>query len=690
MKNKVAFLLFILSFIVTTITQAQTDVNYFEFYPASAMQLGKGFVKDDFTKTFKDALKVDGYDTETNNAISSYLGMSVIYDAQTLKDKFHLDSKVEARYLTFKGSASFNMDFSSTFQSNSLTILLEANSEFGKLYLKNPQLDPKAAALLQQGSTGYAQFKTDYGTHFVNAIRRGISVYAVITISNISRDLQNKIGFQTSGEASFGVGGGSFKLDISKEMVNASQQKRIDVKVLAKGGQGIGALDGIIKSLTFETDNIDKIMNEIGKYVANLDYKASAPIGYFTSPYTQYGLDHRDIWTDERERIIQGITKEYNRLYIINQNIDKYADKSNYKYLLIDSAKIKEIANYSVLIKERLGNLAKLHKKSLTEEDLTQIIIPAKLEIPLDRLIPKLPDFDIIHDWVGELMSDNNSDDHDIHTLPLDFYVFSTENITSQLKLIENIELLEDDKVALDFKKILRDDKVISFLPVELKNGIYCARVNSIELDKEFKKCEESVYKSITSDWGSKDVFYRVRITDVFGRTFVRNYSVGTFRKSSTGHTSVSYSGKDNNQFSLMPYQNNRLLIDMPVYTMPSNTDTLYLFSQPVLSGVSTGIDLSKYYSIKFDENFRFAGFSCLQPLGLTKFPLTHLKTYNIISVPIPISFPFNAIRYYWSVSPQKIQFNEVTQKVSNYQGTIEVPLEKIIGSKKEVSIPIK
>ncbi|HEX2787610.1 MAG TPA: hypothetical protein VHP32_06860 [Ignavibacteria bacterium] len=686
MRNRVIYSLFIiLSLLVTPFTQAQTDVNYFEFYPVSSMQLGKGFVKDDFTKTFKDALTIDSYDTATNNAINSYLGMSVIYDAQTLKDKFHLDSKIEARYLTFKGSASFNMDFNSAFQSNSLTILLEATSEFGQIRLNNPRLDPSAATLLRQGSTGYAQFKTDYGTHFVNAIRRGISVYAVITISNISRDLQNKIGFQTKGEASFGVGSGSFKLDISKEMVKASQQKRIDVKVLAKGGQGIGALDGIIKSLTFDTDNIDKIMNEIGNYVSNLNYKASAPIGYFTSPYSQYGLDHRDIWTDERERIVHEITQEYNRLYLINENIDKYTDKSNYKYLLIDLTKIKEIEEYSIIIKTRLSELVKLHRTSLTEEDLTKIHIPPKLEIPLERLIPKLPNFDIIHN------PRVNENFPIFKKLPLDFYVFSDANFPDQLNLIENIELLADDKVALDFRSILKSDKTISFLPIELISTVYCAKVNPTELEKELKKFEEGIYKSITTDWGNKEVFYKVKLTDVFGRTFINNFYTGTYYKRSDGTNWVNYFPRNNTQFIYLPYQSNRLMIDMPSYSLPSKIDTFYLFSQPIIKNSTNPIDLEKYYNIKLSKGLAvLAGFSTEQPLGLTKYPLTTLKVQNTINIPIPLSFPFDAIKYYWSVSPQKLQYNETTQQVSNYEGTIEVILEDFIGASKVISIPIK
>lgn len=389
MKRKIWVLISLIMCLSSNQLRGQSGQYSYAYHPEYSFRLGYGLSKDDFTKSFPIPAIKFKHDTSSNSAVSFSVTASIVYDEKSMREKFGIDTKIEARGLGWKGGASMNQMNDQFFKMNSLNVIISAKTEFGKVSLSDIELTGQAAALLADKE----QFLERYGSEYIYEVRRGAFVYLVINISNVSQETQNKLGFGLSGSVDFGVGGGGASVSVNQELFEASKSGRINVEVFGVGGAGAAGFGDLINKLTPDGDNLKFIKEEVGRYVKTLSHKAAVPIGYKSATYSQLGIQYKDPWTMEREAIIEKVATEYKRLSRISENLESLNNPDQiYKALLIDSAQEAYITQTNIKIKERVVALAKLHKAILTHPD-SLFNEPQILTIDFKELLPKFPRF---------------------------------------------------------------------------------------------------------------------------------------------------------------------------------------------------------------------------------------------------------------------------------------------------------
>jgi hypothetical protein len=138
--------------------------NYFSYHPMSIMSLGLGYSPEDLSQAKLRAIEYTERAAE-GGALNTEFAIVLVTDSAQLKDALHLDLKVDASYLVFKGSSSFAYDQSALFSADSATVVISATSEYARLTMEGAHLSKEAKALINAGQM--ADFERTYGSRYV-------------------------------------------------------------------------------------------------------------------------------------------------------------------------------------------------------------------------------------------------------------------------------------------------------------------------------------------------------------------------------------------------------------------------------------------------------------------------------------------------------------------------------------------
>lgn len=532
---------------------AQNDYLY---NPMESFYLGRGFSKQDYSKSFYlEAIKYK-VDTQTNNATNYFLNSEIIFDEKTLRDKLHFDTKIQSKSLKYKASAKFNLDIEKNFNFNSLNILFEASSEFGKLYISEISLKQEAALLLNDPSDpSRKKFTEKYGTGFMSEQRRGVYIYAMISISNISSDLRNQISFSASGSLKTSAVNASAKININKEIYEANKTNRISIKVWGSGGEGISLLANVFQNLSSNTNNIDSIKSALATYIRTLDYTKSVPIGFKGASYDLFGIEYKDLWTEENEERIATLFDQYHKFESINKSIKELLNSENeYKKMLLSDSQISELKKQQKKVTKYMSVLAELHKKTVANPD-NRDEIPEMEEPDLSSLIPIFPVFRPAF-WLSPSSETQFSTQYNLYSIPqtnlLDIKVTGSQEITqpylnystylgsesfrlpglviynnfndkNYFKLIDDIKILNNGQEFISFKQSLNNDQKLNLKSTDY---IVSTHLSSLDKEKNFFMIINKLYEDYAKQnqdynngsTNTLNIDYKVVIQDVFQR----------------------------------------------------------------------------------------------------------------------------------------------------------------------------
>ena len=156
-----------------------------------------------------------------------------------------MNSKIDASYLIFKGGAKFNFRYTASSAEDSATVIVNAESEFGRKDLVHPKLTPEAQKIVANS----ALFARTCGSRFVNIKRRGASVSAILTIHGLTKEEKTSISGGVTGEGGWGPLSGSASANFEAELAKAAKVGHADIQVVATGGNGFGGLGDTVKAL---------------------------------------------------------------------------------------------------------------------------------------------------------------------------------------------------------------------------------------------------------------------------------------------------------------------------------------------------------------------------------------------------------------------------------------------------------
>ncbi|TGQ20038.1 MAG: hypothetical protein E5V67_09270 [Mesorhizobium sp.] len=290
----------------------EADPRFYGYSEKTALALGLGFEPRDITD-FKRPC-IDFVKTQLDAGPSSTnFSLTYVKDASQLDFATHVDSKANAAFLVFKANASFSMDTKFAYDANSISVVMTAETHYGRWGLDpKAKLTPEATALL----TTPTKFAETCGTRYVAVEDRASSISVLITLLSVDTDIMTSFQSEFGGSGGWGQLSASAQAKFSFALSLAAQQDRLVVGLGAVGGKGLGGLKDSIESLAqIEKDPAAAILKALGNALAGFDANNAAPILYTVASMEQFGFDASaiDPWTDLRERNLRGIVAEYRR-----------------------------------------------------------------------------------------------------------------------------------------------------------------------------------------------------------------------------------------------------------------------------------------------------------------------------------------------------------------------------------------
>jgi hypothetical protein len=367
------------------------DPQTYYYHPKTALGLGLGFDPAASTTPKLPCIVAKKVPIDPG-AVSTNLSMTYVRSWDQLNIAMKVDTKADASYLAFKGNSSFSMDTSTTFQSNAITVVMTASSDFGRWGLDaDAKLTDEAKTLLANGQ----EFARVCGTRYVAFERRGASVSAVITLLSTQSD------FKASFDAEFGGSGGWGPLSASAQakfhsaLSNAAQQARINVQVGATGGVGLAALQQTVEKLaSVEKDPINAIFGALGASLNGFTKDNASPVEYTVAPMDFFGWNPATIdpWNDLKERKLRALVLAYREAGIQLDSVTAMENGSFPLNKVLPKSLIDDFIHKKPSLLSYIQGLADAHKKCKDNKNVIDCDVPLGKVTIIDETLQHLLD----------------------------------------------------------------------------------------------------------------------------------------------------------------------------------------------------------------------------------------------------------------------------------------------------------
>jgi len=151
---------------------AQCTGNCLGYYPSTPLHLGAGFLINNpsqpFTSNFLNTIQ-----TDTIHAQQTNFYCNIISNESSLKQALHVGGYLSVSTIAYDLDASFSVSSGSFYSSNSVTLALYANTDFGSVRIVNPTLNTNAQNYLN--ANGSDAFINHYGDNFISQEELGTS-----------------------------------------------------------------------------------------------------------------------------------------------------------------------------------------------------------------------------------------------------------------------------------------------------------------------------------------------------------------------------------------------------------------------------------------------------------------------------------------------------------------------------------
>lgn len=351
------------------------EPRYYSYHPRSPLALGKGFSPARLEEPKPQCVKGTAPDPAPgaiNTTYESYL----VFDSQQLKEVLKLDARIDASYLSFSASASFNYKYSSMFSANSLTFVVQAESEYRPRHFLPPhELEGFVQAIVKSPGalTVAGAVYQACGTHIALVERRGASVAALLTITGMTQQERTEIAASLEGKGTAAVASGSVSVHWSREIEKASKSGRLDIRVLATGGGGIEKLSGLVSATlgkpdTSTAESTQSVVEALGKALANYLESAgaihAAPLGYHVTRlsdlFPQFGKP--SLLEDQRMRRVSQVVERHREIDALRSSALSILEGLDPRSPLLSNAERVALEATVSQFDAHLDELASLHE----------------------------------------------------------------------------------------------------------------------------------------------------------------------------------------------------------------------------------------------------------------------------------------------------------------------------------------
>ena len=294
----------------------QSNKYVYSFFPDYPLTLGRGLEPNKLQESKFSPLQQIIRDTVDGlRPLSTNADIFLVSNKDELRKVFDLDVKMSVRALGFKANSSLNIVNTYNFDQNNIMVVIKGQSEFSRIALKNPQLSDEAKKILNKRG-GYNEFIRLYGSNIVSVERRGLSVYFLITINNVTTSLKNTINTSLDAGGGFGPVSGSLEVKLRQELYQKSTKEELNIRFISFGCEGLSDFASIIAKLKTNGNSFEDIKNELSNTLKNCSaFDKSIPIGYLVTPITNipsvFIAKSIDSYSELQEKYLAAVSEKY-------------------------------------------------------------------------------------------------------------------------------------------------------------------------------------------------------------------------------------------------------------------------------------------------------------------------------------------------------------------------------------------
>jgi len=250
----------------------------YTYHPSSPMYLSGGFNPYKPTEAYLECIDHEGIkplDTPANRDLT--ITIDTVKSRHDLYSKTDMSASVSGSYGPFSGSASVNKLDEVTFNENDFNWIIVLKSDMGKYGLKNPRLSNTASNLSSD------QLYARCGSEIVTQERRGVMLYAFVSVHNLSQSERHEMEATLDG----GFNNAVYSVEASAKYRSILQFSyaigTVSIRVHAQGGDGLSRLADIIGGGENNFANYGKLPDLVNAYVKSFNPANAVPLQYFTT-----------------------------------------------------------------------------------------------------------------------------------------------------------------------------------------------------------------------------------------------------------------------------------------------------------------------------------------------------------------------------------------------------------------------
>lgn len=202
----------------------------------------------------------------------------VIRSYQKLDEYLNESISANVQYMAYSGSAQYSHEKQTSLSSDQITVGIRAKADFGRWYLKNPEIKTELQSV---GKSNPQKFYQTCGTEFVSGYRLGQGLNIVLRTLETSSYSYEKIQAGATASAKFASGGGSVQAAFLNVASSLLKFGSLEVRIIGYGTGGLATTAEIIKT----PKDVEKIVEIISDMLKQMDSKQSVITEYLTSPY---------------------------------------------------------------------------------------------------------------------------------------------------------------------------------------------------------------------------------------------------------------------------------------------------------------------------------------------------------------------------------------------------------------------
>lgn len=442
--------LLILLLLISNLCSSQNYIPYSKEVP---LELGHGFFIADPSQPRLPFLN-NPTTKDDGQGANTVIDFKLLESKKAFEELFSSDVAFNARFLFRKATASFNIDESQLNSSEFKTIVFIGKTSFGNQSVGSFNLLSEAKQLISEKK--FDEFIERYGSHFVQKVSRGVSLYVFVTvkIDNSSTGYNNGLNIGYNGKV---IGG---EMDVRSFLNQQRGRKNVSIKIVSNGPDNFSELSQNIINATNSTsvDVFDAIKTGISNSLSKYNKENSYITGYFYSPMSLFGVPKDKIqWSDHREQKLVEIKDEYESALDFFSSIDKL--KSSCFYINA-TKKAKDSLNSTLReIQVYSDSLKKAHVRCL---DVSRSDVACDVFSPDESIVQRILDAlnDVLLVQKTSLASTQLTQDNMVYwSFPSKCYEGQKLNVTFSGQIAnQKIYKLYDIYLDLDF---MVNDKVV-------------------------------------------------------------------------------------------------------------------------------------------------------------------------------------------------------------------------------------